>query len=36
MLLITLPSGNIFLTCIGSIFWLNLCIILNDEDSKYK
>ena len=33
-LLIPLPSGNIFSTWIGSIFWLNLGIILNV--AKYK
>tara|TARA_B100000989_G_C19532482_1_gene470872 strand:+ start:246 stop:1502 length:1257 start_codon:yes stop_codon:yes gene_type:complete len=35
-LLIPLPSGNIFSTWIGSIFWLNLGILLNASESKNK
>ena len=35
-LLVPLPSGNIFSTWIGSIFWLNFGILLNASKSKNK
>ena len=35
-ILVPLPSGNIFSTWIGSIFWLNLGILLNNVKIKNK